>query len=170
MSGPFKIVRADGRSNQQVILDLVKGAEPGTVYKYADLCAALEAGTNKAYTVPEVQKIVTSACARMLKEQARTLHNVRNEGYRLAPGAYHLTIANDRNAKADRQMSRGLMVLQHVKWEELDANQRLAHEGQLLISGALYQQMKAIERRQDAVERALRRVRDAEGDAEGETA
>jgi hypothetical protein len=91
----------------------------------------------------------------MLKEQARTLQNVRNHGYRIAHGSSHMSLANQRRHKADKQMKVGLMVLQNVKWDELDANQRLAHEGQLLIVGALYQQMNAMERRQSAVERAL---------------
>jgi hypothetical protein len=155
MSTRFKIVRDDGRSNQQVILDLVKDAQPGTTYDYDTLCNALSTGTNKTYTVPEIQRIVTVACIRMLKEQARTLQNVRNHGYRIAHGSSHMSLANQRRHKADKQMKVGLMVLQNVKWDELDANQRLAHEGQLLIVGALYQQMNAMERRQSAVERAL---------------
>lgn len=157
----FKITRADGRSNGQVILDLVDGKEPGTVFKYEDLIAALSAGTDHRYTRPEAQRIVTMACPRMLKEQARTLHNVINVGYRLAPAAYHMVLADHRKSRADKQLLRGVQVLQHVRWEEMDANQRLAHEGHLLIVGALYQQMASHERRLSAIEVAIKKTRGA---------
>jgi hypothetical protein len=152
----FKITRADGRSNAEVILDLIKDAEPGRTFSYDECLAALSEGTDTVYSSRDVQRIVTSAVPRMLKEQARVLHNVRNVGYRLAPGGHHLTLANERKQKADKQMLRGLLTLQHVRWEEMSPEQRLAHEGQLLISGALYQQMQALERRQGNIEAAVR--------------
>lgn len=157
MSLPVKISRLDGRSNGQVLLDLVANQPPGTLFSYADLSAAFSVGTDKQYTRNEVQRIVTATCPRMLKEQARTLHNVPNIGYRIAEAAYHLTLANDRKSRADQQMLRGVQVLEHVRWDEMDSNQRLAHEGQLLIVGALYQSMKALERRQLAVEQAIKK-------------
>ena len=158
MSSPFKITRADGRSNQQVILDYVKDGAAGHVYSYDELAQALSVGSNHAYSLREVQGVVAHALVRMLKEQARILHNVRHVGYRLAPGSYHLTLAGERQEKADKQMLRGLQTLQHVRWEEMTPNERLAHQGQLLISGALYQQMKAIERRQTAIEESISRA------------
>lgn len=157
MSLPVKISRLDGRSNGQVILDLVANQAPGTLFSYSDLIAALSAGADKHYARAEVQRIITKTCPRMLKEQARTLHNVPNIGYRIAEAAYHLTLAHDRKSRADQQMLRGVQVLEHVRWDEMDSNQRLAHEGQLLIVGALYQSMKALERRQLAVEQAIKK-------------
>lgn len=153
-----KITRADGRSNGQVILDLVEGKAPGSLFSYQDLSDALSVGTDKRYTRQEVQRIVTMTCPRMLKEQARTLHNVPNVGYRIAQAAYHMTLANDRKSRADKQMLRGVQVLENVRWDEMDGNQRLAHQGQLLIMGALYQSQKALERRQMAVEQAIQKV------------
>lgn len=159
MKKHFQITRSDGRSNGQVVLDLVSGRDPGTVFSYEELIDALSADTDHRYTKHDVQLIVTASCPRMLKEQARTLHNIRNVGYRLAPAEYHVTIANHRKDRADKQLLRGLQVLQHVRWDEMDQNQRLAHEGQLIVAGALYQQMRALERRQSAVEIAIRQVR-----------
>jgi hypothetical protein len=154
----FKIKRADGRSSVQVLLDLVKGGEPGSVYTYDDLAAALGLGCTHTYTEREVQSVATRAYPRLLKEQARALHNVRNIGYRLAPAAYHVTLASDRQLKADRQLLRGVQTLQNVRWTELSPNERTAHEGQLLIVGALYQQMQALERRQANVEEAIKKA------------
>lgn len=158
----FKIKRADGRSNAQVLLDFVKGKEAGAVFSYGEIAAALSEGSTKAYTERDVKGLAVKVYPRLLKEQARALHNVRNVGYRLAPASQHVALANHRQTKADRQMLRGVQTLQHVRWDEMDANQKLAHEGQLLVVGALYQSMKALERRQNAVEAAIKRVREPE--------
>lgn len=155
----FKIQRADGRSNAEVVLDYLKDKPAGTVFTYKELAAELSKGSNHTYAAKEVQSLATKLYPRLLKEQARALHNVRNIGYRLAPAAFHVTLANGRQSKADRQMLRGVQTLQHVRWDEMDANQKQAHEGQLLITGAMYQQMKALERRQDVIESAIRKMR-----------
>lgn len=155
-----KITRSDGRSNGQVLLDLVAGKEPGTVFLYNDLIDILSVGTGKCYTRSDVQRIVTRTCPRMLKEQARALHNVINVGYRVAEASRHLTLAHDRKSRADKQLLRGVQVLEHVRWDEMDANQRMAHQGQLLITNALYQSMKSLERRQAKVERAIKQIQD----------
>jgi hypothetical protein len=154
----FQCVREDGRSNGQVLLDLVKDKEPGTVFTYQVLIEALSVGLAKPYTRPEVQRIVVATGPRMLKEQARALHNIRTVGYRIAPAMFHMTLANDRKCKADKQFLYGVQLLENVKWEEMDANQRAAHQGQLLVMSALYQNQKALERRQMAVEQAIREV------------
>lgn len=156
----FVITRDDGRSNSQVVLDLIAGRPAGTVLTYEELSEALSANTNRRFSRAEVQQVVTSAGSRISREQARALHNIRNVGYRLAPASYHVVLAKDRKERADKQLLRGVQVLQHVRWDEMDSNQRLAHEGQLLVVGALYQQMKALERRQDSVERAIQKVRE----------
>lgn len=159
MNKKFKITRADGRSNAQVLLDYVKDKPAGTVFTYVELCDALSEGANHSYSTQALQSIAVSVYPRLLKEQARALHNVRNTGYRLAPAAFHVVLANGRQSKADRQMLRGVQTLQHVKWDEMNANEKLAHEGQLLIVGGLYNQMKALERRQSIIEEAIRRTR-----------
>lgn len=155
----FRVTRKDGRSNAQVILDYVKGRDAGTVFTYEELAAELSRGADKEYAEKDVQSLASRLYPRLLKEQARALHNVPNVGYRLAPASFHVALANHRQSKADKQMLRGVQTLRHVKWEEMTENERLAHEGQLLIQGALYQQMRALEMRQDKVEQAIKRAR-----------
>lgn len=157
----FRITREDGRSNGQVLLDYVRDKPAGTTFTYAELAEELSRGSNHVYTERDVQALSVRIYPRLLKEQARALHNVRNVGYRLAPAALHVTLANNRRTKADKQMLRGLQTLEHVRWEEMDTNQRLAHEGQLMIVGALYHQMRALEQRTGAVEQAISRVMSA---------
>lgn len=159
MSERFEVTRSDGRSNTQVLIDFVKDRPAGTVFSYEELCVELSKNATRQYEQRDLGGIVSRALPRLLKEAARALHNVRNVGYRMAPAAYHVTLANDRQTRADKQMLRGMQTLQNVRWDEMDANQKLAHEGQLMITGALYRQMKALERRTSAVEDAIKRAR-----------
>lgn len=152
MSKILEITRLDGRSNAQVILDLVKDHEPGRVFEYDEIITALEQGTDKHYTVRDVQGVISRLYSRMLKEQARALHAVPKVGYRLAPASFHTTLANNRKSRADKQMLRGMQTLQNVKWNEMNENERKAHEGQLLITSAIYSQMQALSRRQSKIE------------------
>lgn len=165
---PFKISRESGLSNADVLLNYVKNKAPGTVFVYQELIDALSVGAEKDYDERDVQSVVNATYPRMLKEQARALHNVRNVGYRLAPAAHHIVLASDRQSRADKQMLRGMQTLQNVRWDEMDANQRMAHEGQLLITSSLFAQMKALEMRQSIVEAAIKKTRT--GDDPGEIA
>lgn len=155
----FSINRQDGRSNAQVLLDLVKDKPAGEVFSYEEIAKALSAGSAREYDEKDVQQLAVKVYPRLLKEQARALHNVRGIGYRLAPAAFHVTLATSRKSKADRQMLRGVQTLQHVRWDEMTPNERSAHEGHLLITSALHQQMMALERRQNIVEKAIRTAR-----------
>ena len=154
----FEIQRADGRSNSEVVLDLVKGGEPGTVYEYEELARALEAGVNRSFSRQAVQAIVMGLYSRLLKEQGRALHCVRGTGYRLAPASLHTKLASQRRSRADKQMKRGLDTLRNVRWDELTENERMAHEGQLMIQSAIWSQVQALERRQTAVEEVLQKA------------
>ena len=165
----FQTTRKDGRSNARVVIDFVKNAAAGHLFTYDELSAALSKGSNRKYGQKEITRIIGTVYPRLLKEHARALHSVRGIGYRIAPAGYHLELASDRQTRADRQMLRGVQTLENVRWDEMDANQRMAHEGQLLITGALYRQMKALERRQSAVERAIKRSRGGDLLGDGDT-
>lgn len=151
----FAIVRLDGRSNQQVILDFVRDHEPGHLYTYDVLAEELGRGTERVYSVQTVQSIVRQCAPRLSKEQARVLRNVPRVGYRLAHASEHVSLALTHTRKSEVQLHRGFEVLSHVRLEEMDENQRKAHEGHLMITGALYQNQRMMWRKQQAVERAL---------------
>lgn len=155
MAKPFVITRTDGRSNTQVVIDLVKAGEPGTVYTYDEFKTALEQGAVRSYTRVMVQAAVRDALARLLKEHQRALACVAGIGYKLAAAREHVGLALTRRRRADVQLRCGLRVLRNVRWNELDENARKAHEGVLMVTSAIYAQTSALERRQSAVERAL---------------
>ena len=151
----FKIARADGRSNTQVVIDLVHGAEPGRVYTYGELCAALNDGTEREYGIPAVRMIVLGSTHMLEKQHQRTLHNVRTVGYRLALAREHMGLAVVRQDRANKQMRKGLHLLQHVRWEEMDENSRRAHEGHLILTSMLYRNQVALEGRVRRAEQAI---------------
>jgi hypothetical protein len=159
MDSIFAISRRDGRSNQQVVLDLVSGAEPGTLYTYDALGAALRVGTDQEFPRRRVHGIVRSALKRLLIEQERTLPNVRGVGYKLAHATEHMSLALARRRRADSQLRMGMRLLQHVRWTEMDPNARTAHMGMLMVTEALYRNQQALERRQANVEDVLARLK-----------
>jgi hypothetical protein len=154
----FSIVRHDGRSNQQVIVDMVRGAEPGTIFPYESFASELARGTARTYNRRAVASTVRSANPRLLREERRELRNVPTIGYKVAHAKEHLELATNRKARADRQISRGLKTLRNVRWDELDPNARAAHEGTLLVVEGLYAQMQAFARRQAAQDEAIKRI------------
>jgi hypothetical protein len=154
-ANPFQITRPDGRSNSQVVIDHVRDGEPGRVYTYDELGAALAEGTDHIYSVDAVRAAVTASCARLLKEHQRALHNVRLVGYRLAYAKDHMGLALIRKRRADVQIKRGLQTLRHVRWDEMDENTRRAHEGHLMITESLVANQMHIEKRLQAVEQAI---------------
>jgi alkylated DNA nucleotide flippase Atl1 len=155
VTGKFEIARRDGRSNVQVLLDLVKAAEPGRVFTYDEIAEALGTETERSYSREAVQAIVASAYSRLLKEQQRALYNVRELGYRVAHANEHSRLAMTRKHRADVQMLRGLQTLENVRTEEMDPQSRQSHEGMLMVVGAMYQNQRAMDRRLRAVEEAI---------------
>jgi hypothetical protein len=155
----FEITRRDGRSNVQVILDHVRDGEPGNLYTYDALSEALGAAAQRSYSTRDVQQIVRTALARLLKEQQRRLHNVRTVGYRLAPASEHMTLARYDKRRADAQLLRGLETLRHVRWDEMEPNVRAAHEGHLILTEAIYANQIALDQRLTRVEQAIAKAR-----------
>lgn len=151
---PFKITRADGRSNGQVLLEYVNGGEPGRLYAYDELVTALSEGSHK-FTKTDVQRVVRQSTGRLLREQQRRLHAVRTVGYRLAPASEHMVLANGDRRRADVQLRKGLDTLRHVRFEEMDENTRRAHEGHLMVTEAIYANQVALDRRMKKVEEAI---------------
>jgi hypothetical protein len=137
---------------------MVCNGEPGRLYTYDELSAALSDGAGRAFTRSEIASLVSRTYSRLLKEHQRALHCVRGSGYRLAPASDHRRLANGRKERADVQLRRGLHTLQNVRWNELDPEARKAHEGTLMVMSAMYEQQRAMTRRQDAVEAAISKL------------
>ncbi len=151
----FAIARRTGASDADVLIATVKDGTPGHVYTYEELATALSQNGAKTFTARDVQQVVRRAFSRLLREHSRTLKNVAGVGYRVAGAGEHKELALMRKRRSDVQMRRGVTILENVNWHEMDENQRRAHEGTLLVMGAMAQQQRAVERRLQAIERAI---------------
>jgi hypothetical protein len=156
----FKATRDDGRSDSQVVVDLVRERAPGDLIPFEDIAAALAVGTDRTFDRQAVRSIVARSYVRVLKESSRALHSVRGEGYRIATANDHRPLARARNRRAETQLNRGLATLQNVAWDEMDPQSRQAHEGQLMLTSALVAQQRSFDRRLARVEKQLRAISD----------
>ena len=68
-----------------------------------------------------------------------------------------------KQTKADRQLRRGVELLQDVRWDELDENNRKAHEGTLLLMSAMYEQTRALSKRVNRIDEVLQLIREMPG-------
>lgn len=156
---PFRPSRENGKSDRTVIAEMVKDAAPGTVFTFDDIVAALRVGTDREIDEHVAGAAVRAANPLVLRDQQRCLHAVKGVGYRLAHASEHQPLAVARRRRADAQMQRGLQVLQNVRWDELTTTQREAHEGTLLVVGALSSAMKALDARQDRLESLIEKLK-----------
>lgn len=153
----FATSRNDGRTDSEVIIDLVKSAHPGTVFTFDEIGKALSEGTGKAFDRQAVQAVASRSVLRLAKETQRALHNIRGVGYRVAAASDHCRLANHRKKRSDRQLTKGLAVLQHVRWEEMDQNQRNAHQAQLMILQSVVTNQRSLDRRMSRIEEAIKK-------------
>ena len=144
----IKITRLNGKSNSEIIVDYVSAAAPDTQFSYDDLRSALEKDTTQKYTNPMICGVVRIANTKLLRLHQRELRNVRGVGWRVVPAREHMALATIRQGKADKQIRRGLLTLKNVRWSELDDNTRRAHEGQLILTSAIFAQTQALRQRQ----------------------
>lgn len=154
----FMVKRADGRSDSQVIIDLTADAEPGRIFKFDELKAALSANNEHEYTIHAIRSVVSRTERRMLRERSRVLVNVRGIGYKLAHASEHQMVAKVRKDRADTLLKKGLSVLRNVRWDEMDANQRSAHEGTLMLLSAVANAQAMLMSRQDNIENLLKGI------------
>lgn len=156
----FEIGRLNGKSDAEILLEVVNSASPGEVLTYGRLAEALGQDSPRQYAIRDVQGSVNRAERKLAVHASRALVNVRRVGYKLALAEEHQKIAGRKRERSTKLLKRGLTVLQNVRWEEMDANQRQAHEGALMVVSALHQAVQGIESRLAAVESAIERSRD----------
>lgn len=149
-AGPaYKPARANGKSNQQVVVELVSAAEPGTTFTYEALGAALAEGTDREFGTRDVQQVVRLANRRLLREHSRCLRSVPTVGYALAHARDHRELAGARNRRGQRQFKWAMETLRNARMDEMTEQERAVHVAQLDINTALYQQNRRVLRRQE---------------------
>lgn len=151
----FAISRPTGKSDAEVLASLIASANPGDLLGYDALSEALSF-PGRAYDVRSVQSAVCRAERKLATEHRRALINVRGQGYRIALASEHQLIAGRKKDRASVMLRRGLQTLQHVDWDAMDANTRKAHEGQLMVMGALHSAVQGLDDRLSKIEEAIK--------------
>jgi len=156
---PFTASRPDGRSDRQVLYDLTSGAEPGTVFTYPALEAALNEGLEDPVGRERVYRAVAQANKTLLREKRRYLQVVKDIGYKMLRSDEHLPVALTKKDMAQTYLRKGIALLRNARLDELTDAQRTLHEGQLMILGGVYQAVQASEKRHDRQEEILDELR-----------
>lgn len=167
---PFAIAREDGRSDRQVIYDLVNAAPPNTVFTYTELAAALSEGLPAPVALGRVYRSVTAANRELLRQSRRYLNVVRGTGYRILRAEEHLPAAIGRESRARRQIRRGLEILNGVREEELTPAQRQQRDGQLLITQGVLLHLDHTDKRLDRIESLIESLKHRMDQNEGSVA
>ena len=131
----FKTTRLDGRSDAEVILGVVAKEQPGALIPYGALQEALNSGSTRHFDRSAVCNAVNRSLGVLAKRLKRVVRCVRGVGYRVAEAKEHQAVAQWRKDRADVQLRRGLLALEHVDWSAMDENTRRAHEGTLMEIG-----------------------------------
>lgn len=151
----FAITRTSGKSDAEVLAERISRANPGDLLSYSELAGELGEGSGRAYERADVQASVARAERKIATELSRALVNVRGQGYRIALASEHQMIAGRKKDRAETMLKRGLTIMQNVDWAAMDENSRKAHEGQLMVIGAVHAAMVGLDRRMQRIEKTL---------------
>lgn len=154
----FKPKRLDGRSTTDVVLDLIKDANPGDVFEYDTIIHALNVGSSRDYSVVDARNAVIRSKSRLSRDYQRAIRNIPGLGYKIAAASEHREIAIKHKTRSDRQLSKGVQILKGVKWDEMDQQSRMAHEGTLMIMSELHERQQWIERRVKKIEAIISNI------------
>ena len=167
--------RADGRSNQQVLIDHVQSHadQPGKQFTYEELSAVLGSGTDRDFDRVSVQQVVRAAREQLLRQHKRTLVCVPNVGYHLAHAREHKAIASAQTRRGHRQMKRALSTMENARLDEMTATERELHLAQCQINSQLYHEQRRMlskqQRHDDMIARLTSRVEQLEAKADDKT-
>ena len=154
----FQTKRVDGRSDRVVIVDMVRGAAPDTLFKYEAIKTALQAGLgdDDAIDRHRIYSAIGTANKTLLKEERRFLRVERGKGYRVCRAEEHAIIATGYGGKAEDYIKRGIEILTHTRTDELSEAQRHDRQGMLNVMAGLWLAHKTTESRLDRIEKVVK--------------
>jgi hypothetical protein len=119
MSALFQPRRPDGRPEWRVIFDITHDAEPGRIFGYAELGAALETDDK-----PQIYRAVVRCNRELWRSQNRSLGNVRCVGYKLLLPQEHEGQALGYQGSARRKVSNAVSVMKATDLAALSNSER----------------------------------------------
>lgn len=156
---PFQPSRADGRSDRQVVYEMMQDAEPNTVFDFDRIADALQVGVAETVTHQRACSAARAANRTLLREKQRSVTVVRGLGYRVIAANEHMGVAVTRRRRAESQIRAGIGMLRGCRLDELSEPQRTLHEGQLLVMSGVYEAVKHVNSRQDRQEKVIDRLK-----------
>lgn len=160
---PFnKTSRKDGRSDGQVVFDLVLNMKPNDILTYETLLEELQKDVDTdviEFDRNRVYGAIRGANKKLLKKESRYLAVVRGQGYKLITAEEHLGVALSKKNTAQKYMKTGVEILQHTVMDELSPTHKIAHEQTMLLMKGLYQKIKHHDQRIGETETLLDRMR-----------
>lgn len=158
MTKPFEPAREDGRSDKRVVYDLVKDADPGRVFAYDELAAALQEGIGGDIPHERIGRAARAASRQFLNDDQRALQVVPMIGYRIAKADDHAVMAQQHHRKAKRESQQSISLITNVRDSELSPEFRGLIRDLRVAFGAVAQMIHAAERRTQRVENVLDEV------------
>lgn len=134
----FTPQREDGRSDRHIAFELLRDAEPGTVFAFDRVAAALQSGVETPITHARVCAAVRAAQPVLLRESRRATVTVRGVGYRVVAANEHVSLALMRKDRAELQVRSGVRLLEGTRLDELTETERRLHEGHFIIMSRIY--------------------------------
>lgn len=154
----FNPVREDGRTDAEVIYELVQDAVPNDEFPYEALIEVLQDGTDRDVTRKHVHLVIRRVNILLLETRSRALQVVKNYGYRVVQASEQMGLAQRHEYKAANQVSAALRLIKHTILSELSEEQRKAHQEYHLRLDAIDTSMAQLRRRQSNTERILQNL------------
>jgi hypothetical protein len=147
--------RADGRSDRQVVYEIISRAEPATVITFEVIQNALAEGLDHPVDRQRASAAMRQANRTLLRENQRTVVAVRRVGYRVINASEHRSVAIVRKERAGRQLRDGLMVMKQCRLDEMTENERKMHEGTTLMMSAVVSAVDYLDHKQRKQQKAI---------------
>ncbi len=155
----YKSNRQDGRSDIDLLRDLIVEPIPGVVYPFEAISEALSYGLAQPVTKNRMYSAIAQFNRVLLPETKRILRSIRGVGYAVAYASDHAELSTARRRKAERQLEKGYQTIMHVRTAELTPAERSLRDGMLTMMSGIYRMVKNGEARHDRTEALIDQLR-----------
>jgi DNA-binding winged helix-turn-helix (wHTH) protein len=143
---PFETRSTDGRSEHQIVVDLVRKLDlrTGDVLTYDQLHAELERGEDER---DAVQQAARRASVQLQEEDLRVLVAVPRKGYRIAKPNEHIRIGRGRESRGLRQFRLAVRTYKQTPLDDLTESERTLLISTQMVTSAMVTAIEHNEKR-----------------------
>ena len=161
----FKAFRENGKSDSQILVELIGDSKPDDVFTYEHLANLLESGTDRTLGRDKITSIVSQAKKPILQETKRALINIRGVGYRVAEAREHRLVSKKHKNKALNQMRISRDTLKYINVDEMSQEEQARCSEELVHNGKLVNILSGHESRIAEHHEAIQQIKDVLVDA-----